>query len=78
MRDMKLWKVWREEGAGYDEYDACVVADHTEAAALMCDPSEADRGWCATPERLLVECIGTARQGAYEPGDIVVASFNAG
>lgn len=70
---MYIYKVWREDSVGYDEYDSAVViaSDKDEALSLI---TSSRWGWGNNP-KLMITVIGSSLS---EESEIVVASFNAG
>lgn len=84
---MNLYKLYRIDSIGYDEYDSCVVVAETEEAARHIHPSQyaekewwlgdrAVRDYWSKPNELVCELIGTTE--TLVAGTIVCASFNAG
>lgn len=83
---MKLWLISQEINNDYDTYDSAVVAALTEDDARHTHPSRGpwnrkpESNWdidtWADPEDVMVQEIGTARDGT-EAG-VICASFNAG
>lgn len=72
---MKLWKVWRTDGVGYDEYDSAVVAAETVKEAWLLSPWRLEYD-AELHGHFKIDCIGTAAPGVVAGS--VVESFNAG
>jgi hypothetical protein len=70
-----LYKVWRIDDIGYDEYDSAVVCAGSEEEALATNPSEHST-WTTSIDNLRVEYIGEA--AAWMGKGVVLTSFNAG
>ncbi|MFD8315918.1 hypothetical protein [Kitasatospora purpeofusca] len=82
---MKLYRVERTDGAGYDEYDAVIVRAASEDAALafVCDPRPDAPTWATPTSRYSGFKSDRSNAGVCrvlvdgESGEIL-ASFNAG
>ena len=64
---MKIYKVYRTDKVGYDEFDGAVVVAKDETQARELSPFDA-----TNPETVKVEIVSTRKAA------IVLASFNAG
>jgi hypothetical protein len=85
---MKLWKIYRTDRVGYDEYDSAIVAAETEWAARCIHPSEyiklgwpntdwtIENGWVDDPALVNAEHIGESE--TIKKAGVILASFNAG
>ncbi len=81
MSRLKLWKVYRIDPVGYDEYDAFVVAAYTAKEAEGYHPSASgnrfSRTWPDNPDFIMSLMIGSAAAGT-KPGTVILTSFRAG
>ena len=87
MDHKKLFRIFRDDRVGYDEYDSAVVVAESEESARMVHPSsyagkwdgrqEASGSWVDADE-VLVEYLGLCDNSDYDFGDVITASFNAG
>lgn len=71
---MKIFHLYREDGAGWDEFDAkIIVAENEEKARKIANQNVGDEGevW-EDSELVKCEVVNTEREG------VVLASFNAG
>ena len=79
---MNIYLISQSEKDGYDTYESAVVIAPDEESARHTHPRRGiirewwHYDWASSPERVMVQLIGTAAPGA-EPG-VVCASFNAG
>lgn len=86
---MNLYKISRDDVAGFDEFDSAVVVAESEEKARLIHPAEwAPKNWHENkefnaidcwikPEKVFVALIGSAKEG-LEEGMVIVSSFNAG
>ena len=70
---MKIYKVFRTDSVGWDEYDSAVVVAKNEQHAREIVAKEMSHGWGDVfGEHVQVELVNKEVEG------VVVASFNAG
>ena len=76
---MKLWLIRRMEHVGYDEYDAKVIAAHSEEGvrglAAINTGDEGKDAWLNSGRSMITE-VGLARDPEHE--QVILESFNAG
>lgn len=84
---MNLYHIIREDEHGYDQFSNAVVCAADQETARNMNPKtgkpmtqedwgESFSSWTDSPDKVIVVCIGTARDSI--PEGVVCASFHAG
>ena len=84
---MELFLISQSENNDYDTYDSAVVCAPGETVARNMNPRDGEpmtdkdwdyaySSWCSSPDKVKVEHIGKALEGAKQ--GVVCSSFNAG
>lgn len=82
MKYTGLWLLKNTTNNGWDTFDSCLVTADDADDAIQIIPGGNDEWgkhnyeWCEKPEDVQFEFIG--KTNLFEPGTVIIASFNAG